>query len=115
MYKPHFFPKNNPKVRVAVYERVKKLNQINKLELLNKSAKFNKFILIFILTAISFLVIIYIVMKIVGFFKEKKRKKNLNNYYNNDRDKEVYSTPVDDYTTGEIIDVEYEDVDKKEK
>ncbi|ABR36311.1 MULTISPECIES: hypothetical protein [Clostridium] len=60
-------------------------------------------------------VIIYIVMKIVGFFKEKKRKKNLNNYYNNDRDKEVYSTPVDDYTTGEIIDVEYEDVDKKEK
>ncbi|MBE6088592.1 MAG: hypothetical protein E7206_11225 [Clostridium beijerinckii] len=60
-------------------------------------------------------VIMYIVMKIVGFFKEKKRKKNLNNYYNNDRDKEVYSTPVDDYTTGEIIDVEYEDVDKKEK
>lgn len=60
-------------------------------------------------------VIIYIVMKIVGFFKEKKRKKNLNNYYNNDIDKEVYSTPVDDYTTGEIIDVEYEDVDKKEK
>ncbi|NRT73580.1 hypothetical protein [Clostridium beijerinckii] len=62
-------------------------------------------------------VIIYIVMKIVGFFREKKRKKNLNNYYNNesDRDKEVYSTPVDDYTTGEIIDVEYEDVDKKEK
>ncbi|WP_017211392.1 hypothetical protein [Clostridium beijerinckii] len=60
-------------------------------------------------------VIIYIVMKIVGFFKEKKRKKNLNNYYNNDRDKEVYSTHVDDYTTGEIIDVEYEDVDKKEK
>lgn len=50
-----------------------------------------------------------------GIFKEKKRKKNLNNYYNNDRDKEVYSTPVDDYTTGEIIDVEYEDVDKKEK
>ncbi|OCA96725.1 hypothetical protein [Clostridium beijerinckii] len=60
-------------------------------------------------------VIIYIVMKIVGFFKEKRRKKNLNNYYNNDRDKEVYSSPIDDYTTGEIIDVEYEDVDKKEK
>lgn len=52
-------------------------------------------------------------MKIVGFFREKKRKKNLNNYYNNDRDKEVYSTPVDDYTTGEIIDVEYEDIEKK--
>ncbi len=60
-------------------------------------------------------VVVYIVMKIVGFFKEKKRKTNLNSYYSKDKDKEVYSTSVDDYTTGEIIDVEYEDVDKKEK
>jgi len=58
-------------------------------------------------------VVVYIVMKIVGFFREKKRKKNLNSYYRKDKDNEVYSAPVDDYTTGEIIDVEYEDVEKK--
>lgn len=46
-----------------------KWNQINKLELLNKTAKINRFILIFILTAISFIIIIFSVV----YYNKKRR------------------------------------------
>lgn len=61
--------------------------------------------------------IAYIVMKIVGFAKGKKQQKNLNNFdFNNRNDNEdSYKESIDDYTTGEVIDVEYEDIDNKEE
>lgn len=52
----------------------------------------------------------YIVMKIVGFIKKKSknRKVNNNNY-------QSYEPSTDDYTNGEVIDVEFEDVGNKKK
>jgi hypothetical protein len=58
--------------------------------------------------------ITYIVMKIVGFAKGKKQQKNENKFdFNNRSDSEdSHKESTDDYTTGEVIDVEYEEVDK---
>jgi len=58
--------------------------------------------------------ITYIVIKIVGFAKGKKQQKNENKFdFNNRSDNEdSYKESTDDYTTGEVIDVEYEEVDK---
>lgn len=55
----------------------------------------------------------YIVMKIVGFTKGKKEQENSNNFeFNNWSDNvDSYKTSTDDYTSGEIIDVEYEDIE----
>ena len=59
--------------------------------------------------------ITYGIMKIVGFAKGKKQQKDSNNFKFNKRDDNVdsYKTSTDDYTNGEVIDVEYEDVDNK--
>ncbi|MFW2487172.1 hypothetical protein ACN077_01225 [Clostridium chromiireducens] len=56
----------------------------------------------------------YIGVKIAGFIKKKKSKKASNNFNDSD-DYQSYKIETDDYTTGEIIDVEYEDVDSKKK
>jgi hypothetical protein len=54
----------------------------------------------------------YIITKIVGFIKGNIHKKGSNKIDNNDK---IYSynPQADDYTNGEVIDVEYEDVDNK--
>lgn len=59
--------------------------------------------------------ITYMVMKVIGFFKRKKEEKNKHNFdmSNSYDNKDSYQMPTDDYTSGEIIDVEYEDVDNK--
>ncbi|AWK49712.1 hypothetical protein DIC82_00770 [Clostridium beijerinckii] len=63
-------------------------------------------------------VIGYIIMKIIGFIKVKKEQKNSNDIKNNYRNQDINKESTDDYTdytNGEIIDVEYEDIDDKEK
>ena len=60
-------------------------------------------------------VISYIIMKITGFIKVKKEQKNSNDIKNNYRNQDINKESTDDYTNGEIIDVEYEDIDDKEK
>ena len=60
-------------------------------------------------------VISYIIMKITGFIKVKKEQKNSNDIKNNYKNQDINKEPTDDYTNGEIIDVEYEDIDDKEK
>lgn len=54
----------------------------------------------------------YIGVKIAGFIKRKKAKKASNNFSDSD-DYQSYKVETDDYTTGEIIDVEYEEIEKK--
>ncbi|WP_297416743.1 hypothetical protein [Clostridium sp.] len=54
----------------------------------------------------------YVGVKIAGFIKDKKAKKGSDNY-NNSNDYQSYEIETDDYTNGEIIDVEYEDIDNK--
>lgn len=54
----------------------------------------------------------YIGVKIAGFIKRKKAKKASNSFSNSD-DYQSYEVETDDYTTGEIIDVEYEEIKKK--
>ena len=60
-------------------------------------------------------VISYIIMKITGFIKVKKEQKNSNDIKNNYKNQDINKESTDDYTNGEIIDVEYEDIDDKEK
>ena len=59
--------------------------------------------------------ITYMIMKIIGFVKMKKQQKNQSNFHFNNRSNNVYTdkASTDDYTNGEIIDVDYEEVDKK--
>ena len=57
--------------------------------------------------------IAYIIIKIMGFIKVKKEQKNSNDIKNNYRNQDINKESTDDYTNGEVIDVEYEDVDKK--
>ena len=57
----------------------------------------------------------YGVMKIVGFVKGKKQQKDsnkgdFNNKNHNDIDS--YKDSTDEYTSGEVIDVDYEEIDK---
>lgn len=60
-------------------------------------------------------IIIYAVMKIIGFLKGKTKEKDLGNDQKS-RDIEYnYKEQADDYTNGEIIDVEYEDIGDKKK
>jgi len=60
-------------------------------------------------------IITYIIMKIIGFIKVKKEQKNSNDIKNNYRNQDINKESADDYTNGEIIDVEYEDIEDKEK
>ncbi len=60
-------------------------------------------------------VIAYIIIKIMAFIKVKKEQKNSNDIKNNYRNQDINKESTDDYTNGEIIDVEYEDIDDKEK
>ena len=54
----------------------------------------------------------YGVMKIVGFAKGKKQQKDSNRVdFNNKNHSDIDST--DEYTSGEVIDVDYEEIDKK--
>lgn len=60
-------------------------------------------------------IIIYAVVKLKGKIEGEKRDEDVNrNIYNstNSNAQDVY-TSSDDYTNGEIIDVDYEDVDNK--
>lgn len=58
-------------------------------------------------------VTVYAVTKIVKFIKGKSEERNLNNSENSKADDYTYNASSDDYTNGEIIDVEYEDVDNR--
>ena len=63
---------------------------------------------------ILFGLVTYVVTKIVGFIKIKKEKKDSNKFDLNNRDENVdnYKDSTDDYINGEVIDVDYEEVDK---
>lgn len=62
-------------------------------------------------------VIIYAIVKLKGKFKNGKRDNDIvnKNTYNSSTNSDVNNiyTSSDDYTNGEIIDVDYEDVDNK--
>lgn len=62
-----------------------------------------------------FAIVAYGVMKIVGFVRGKKEQKAQSNFDFNNRDNNVdsYKESSEEYTNGEIIDVDYEEVDKK--
>lgn len=61
-------------------------------------------------------IIIYAVTKLKGKIVESKKEENIkSNFYDsstNSNVEDLYNS-ADDYTNGEIIDVDYEDVDKK--
>lgn len=63
---------------------------------------------------VLFGMVTYVVMKIVGFVKGKKEQKDSNKFDFNNKDDNVddYKDSIDDYTSGEVIDVDYEEVDK---
>ena len=57
--------------------------------------------------------IAYIIIKIVRLIKGKGAEKD-SNKFNTSRDNEDnYNIPSDEYDNGEVIDVEYEDIDNK--
>ena len=66
---------------------------------------------------ILFGLVTYVVTKIVGFIKIKKEKKDSNKFDLNNRDENVdnYKDSTDDYINGEVIDVDYEEVDKNKQ
>ena len=67
---------------------------------------------------ILFGVITYGVMKIIGFAKVKKQQKDSNKVdFNNSDDNytDSYKDSNDEYTSGEVIDVDYEEVDKNKQ
>lgn len=57
--------------------------------------------------------IAYIIMKIVGFIKGKSLEKGISKSDNSKGYEDDYSITSDEYINGDIIDVEYEDVDNK--
>lgn len=61
--------------------------------------------------------IAYIVMKIVGFVKGKKQQKDSNkiNFNNKNDNVDNFKDSEDDYMSGEVIDVDYEEIDKNKK
>lgn len=52
----------------------------------------------------------YVVTKIVKFISRRREEKQLNKHEEYKEDTYNYSAASDDYTNGEIIDVEYEEV-----
>ena len=63
---------------------------------------------------VLFGLVTYVVMKIVGFIKVKKEKKDSNKFdlKNSENNVDNYNDLTDDYISGEVIDVDYEEVDK---
>jgi len=57
--------------------------------------------------------VVYIITKIVRFIKGKREKNDSSKFTTSNDNKDTYDISSDDYTNGEVIDVEYEDVDKK--
>ena len=59
--------------------------------------------------------IVYVVSKIKSASSKKELKNNYENKYRADEDNRqtYYESDPEDYTNGEVIDVDYEDVDKK--
>lgn len=57
--------------------------------------------------------IVYIITKIVRFIKGKSEEKNSSKFDKSKDNEYNYSIPSDEYTNGEVIDVEYEDVNNK--
>ncbi|NME83035.1 hypothetical protein [Clostridium sp. SM-530-WT-3G] len=59
--------------------------------------------------------IVYVVSKIKSSREQKKLKNNTydKSSYKNNINVNVYETNPEDYTNGEVIDVDYEDVDNK--
>lgn len=57
----------------------------------------------------------YAITKVVQLIKSKSKKKLSNKFENRKVEEYDYNASSNDYTNGEIIDVEYEDVDNKEK
>jgi len=57
--------------------------------------------------------IAYVIIKIVRFIKGKSAEKDLSKFNASKDNENNYNTSSDDYTTGDVIDVEYEDVDNK--
>jgi uncharacterized membrane protein len=58
-------------------------------------------------------IVVYIITKIVRFIKGKREKKDSNKFTASTDNKDTNNISNDDYTNGEVIDVEYEDVDNK--
>ena len=58
-------------------------------------------------------IVVYIITKIVRFIKGKREKKDSNKFTASTNNKDTNNISNDDYTNGEVIDVEYEDVDNK--
>lgn len=57
----------------------------------------------------------YIVIKVSGFIKSRKQQKNEEQSNFTNYEERSYNDPADDYTNGEIIDVEYEDIEEDRK
>lgn len=59
--------------------------------------------------------IVYVVSKIKGAAEKKKLNDDSMNgsKYKDNNDSNIYNSDSDDYNNGEVIDVDYEDVDKK--
>ncbi|WP_459478618.1 hypothetical protein [Clostridium saccharoperbutylacetonicum] len=57
--------------------------------------------------------IIYVITKVAQFIKGKNEARNSEKISNAQDEKYDYDIQSDDYTNGEVIDVEYEDVDSK--
>ena len=57
--------------------------------------------------------VVYIITKIMRFIKGKREKKDSNKFTASTNNKDTNNISNDDYTNGEVIDVEYEDVDNK--
>lgn len=59
--------------------------------------------------------IVYVVSKIKSAMEEKKLKGNTyeESGYKGNTNQDVYETSPENYTNGEVIDVDYEDVDNK--
>jgi len=57
--------------------------------------------------------VVYIITKIVRYIKGKSEKKDSSQFTSSNDSNDAYNMQSDEYTNGEVIDVEYEDVDKK--
>jgi uncharacterized membrane protein len=57
--------------------------------------------------------IVYVITKIVRFIKGNNEKKDSSKFTNGNDNTDAYNISSDEYTNGEVIDVEYEDVDNK--
>ena len=56
----------------------------------------------------------YIITKIVKFIKGKNKERISDKFEDSKVDEYDYNTSSDDYSTGEVIDVEYEDVNEEQ-